>query len=189
MSGPTPRLVRLLLRGLAPREIGAAIEGDLSEEFDRDRSRHGVARARRKYWSNVLGSVWPLLTFDLTWRRVPRMLGAVLLAVLSLGAFSCLIGVGLGAAGILAPGSSGSLLIHVAIVILMAPVVGYGTAWVARDGGVAACVLVGVALVVPAIVALRKPVEPTWLLALWITLVPTATITGGLWQQRSRARP
>lgn len=189
MSGEAPWLARLLLLGLAPREIGGAIEGDMSEEFERDRSRHGIARARRRYWSNVLGSVWPLLTLDLSWRRVPRMLGAALLSVLSVGAFSHLIGVGLGAAGLMAPGSSGSLLVHVAIVILAAPVVGYGTAWVARDGGVAACVLGGVVLVVPAIVALRDPGEPRWLLALWITLLPSATMAGGLWQRRSRARP
>lgn len=189
MSGETPRLGRLLLRGLAPREIGGAIEGDLSEEFERDRSKHGIARARRDYWSNALGSVWPLLTFDVSWVRVPRMLGAALLAVPSVGAFSYLVGVGLGAAGVSAPGSSGALLVHIAIVIVVAPVVGYGTAWIARDGGVAACVLVGVVLVAPAIVALRNPGEPTWLLALWITLLPTATVAGGLWWRRSRARP
>jgi hypothetical protein len=55
-----PALAELLLQFL-PARVRDAVIGDLYEDFQENLTKHGLRRARRLYWHEVLRSVGPLI--------------------------------------------------------------------------------------------------------------------------------
>jgi hypothetical protein len=61
-TGGPPRLAEFCLALFMSGAKGEALLGCLSERFERDCKRFGVARARRIYWAQAIQkSLWPLL--------------------------------------------------------------------------------------------------------------------------------
>jgi hypothetical protein len=56
-----PRIAEFCLALLLTKAHGDAVIGDLGENFEKDRERYGVERARRMYWGRILKSLLPLL--------------------------------------------------------------------------------------------------------------------------------
>ena len=182
MSARVPWAPRLLLRVVTPRALWASLDGDLTEEFERNRQTLGAKRAVHRYQRDVWGSVWPMLTVDVAWRSLPRMIVATAAGVLATGYVSYVIGMAIG-------GAESALIIHVAAIILFAPLIGYGAAWVAGAGTLVVTAVVGVLVVLPAALSVGKIEEPIWLVTMWIMLVPPATLLGGLWQRQEVVSP
>ena len=60
-----PRIVRALVRRLAPAEVRDALVDDLDEAYARERTRRSEAAARLWYWREALAGVGPLLRMRL----------------------------------------------------------------------------------------------------------------------------
>jgi hypothetical protein len=179
-----PWTARCLLALLAPPSVRGAIDGDLLEDFHQDVAALGIARARWSYRKNVWRSALPLLTFDARWTDTPRILATTVFCVIVMGAFSHLVGVAMRAAGIGNPESALALSAHVVLVVTCAPLAGYGASWLAGRGGILVCSFAAALIVTPAIMAIRNPGVPYWVLVAWITMLPAAILAGGILRMR-----
>jgi hypothetical protein len=184
-SPPLP--LRRLLRLVTPPDLRAAIDGDLLEEFQREAEDRGHAQARWGYCRKVCRSIWPLLTFEARWSDVPRIVATTLLCVVLVGTFSHLLGLILESVVPGGPGATLTVSAHIGIVLLIAPAVGYGASWLARNGGILTCALAGAMMVAPAVVALPNPGAPHWVVLMWIAVLPPALLAGAMLRMRSGA--
>lgn len=186
MTRPSPPLpLRRLLRLVTPPDLRAAIDGDLLEEFQRDAEDRGPVLARRGYCRKVCRSIWPLLTFEARWSDVPRIVATTLLCVVLVGKFSHALGRILESVVPGGPDSTVTVSAHIGIVLLIAPAVGYGASWLARNGGILTCALAGTMMVAPAVVALPNPGVPYWVVLMWIAMLPPALLAGAMLRMRS----
>jgi len=184
MSEPAPPPVaRFLLRLVAPKRERDAIEGDLWEDYRDSVENFGVppAQAGRAYWRSVLISVIPLVTLDVTPLRIPRVLLASLGAALAVSLASGAVGVGLDVLAHPSLGSEMQLIVHVLLVVMIAPMAGFLASWGADSDTLFAAVVASVLLVGPALMSLGEPGTggdgPRWI---WILLVPIGTMAGAL---------
>lgn len=70
-----PRVAETLVQLLAPKKLVDPLLGDLQEKFEKYAQRHGIERARRYYWTQVVREIGPIV-----WRRIKR-LGIVALVI------------------------------------------------------------------------------------------------------------
>ncbi len=182
----TSNLNSSLLEFCSPGQAGAALLGDLDEEFAETVLPHrGAGPARRWYWSQVIRSLWPALTLDLHRKSFGRMLGAVLLGaailwVLGDVAMTATLA-GLTAAWPAEPAPS--QLIEGTYLLGLVPasiVAGYAAAWHGRRNGVLAAIalagLVAFPLVVMTITGAWT--QPYWSHAVWFVVGPLSVVAG-----------
>ena len=182
----SPRAAGRLLEFCVPGPAGAALLGDLEEEFaETILPQCGAGPARRWYWSQVLRSLWPALTLHVHGKSLGRLVGAVLLGITvlwvlgDLAMTAALAGLTAAWPSDPAPGPllEGAYLLGLVPASILA---GYAAAWHGRHNGVlAALALAGfVALPVIVVTITGAWTPPYWSHAVWFVVGPLGVVVG-----------
>jgi hypothetical protein len=184
-----PRLARAILQACAGLEaLRDPIIGDLEEEFASIAARFGAVAARRWYWSQLFGSLVPLL-----WLRTRYFLDLRSTRAVALGGVTLLLGMtvcisaSVALVGAVPIPSALRSLMYLLAVFIPAACAGFVTAAIATRSGVPVLITTGLAVLIIATMFVASP-EPehigAWLV--WLPGVSAAAMTGAA-LRRARA--
>lgn len=196
MAGPAsdsstlspPRLASWLLERCLPGPAGTALLGDLEEEFRTVAvPLRGVAKAQRWYWTQILRSLWPALTFHVHSGSAGRLVAAVVLGVVTLFVLGdLLMSAAVAGFDVVWPlaGAPGPLS-EAAYLVGMLPASilgGYAAAWHGGRNGIAAGLVVAAITVLPLIatIFLESWTHASWSHAAWFFVGPVGIVWGAM---------
>ncbi len=183
-----PRVATWLLERCLPGPAGAALLGDLEEEFRTHAvPGWGIAKAQRWYWTQILRSLWPALTFHVHGRSAGRLVAAVLLGVVTLFVLGDLL-MSAAVAGldvVWPPAGAPGPLSEAAYLVGMLPASilgGYAAAWHGGRNGIAAGLVVAAITVLPLIATVLSAswTYVGWSHAAWFFVGPIGIVWGAM---------